>query len=87
MKLIIPQNKNIVCKCIASKNKTTTAGFIYTSVDVPLYEVTSIADKAKNDIELEVGDVVVVNSTGTKIEVDGEEFYLFSSENIMAKIA
>ena len=44
---LVPQNKNVVCRCISSNEKTTESGFVYTSNDVPLYEVVSIAKKAK----------------------------------------
>ena len=83
---LVPQNKNVMCRCISSNEKTTESGFVYTSNDVPLYEVVSIAEKVKDDICLNVGDIIRTSSTGTKVEVDGVEYYMFSSENIAGKV-
>ncbi len=83
---LIPQNNNVVCKCISSDEKTTESGLVYKSNDVLLYEVASVADKVKNDIDIQVGDVIRTNSTGTKVEVDGEKYYIFNSENIVGKV-
>ena len=84
---LIPQNKNIVCKCISSDEKTTESGFTYKSNDVKLYEVVSVSNVLRDDLfDIKAGDKIVVNSTGTKVEVDGEEYYMFNVENIMGKL-
>ena len=83
---LIPQNKNVVCKCISSNETTTKSGLVYKSNDVPLYEVVSIADKAKDDIDIKAGDIIRTNSTGTKVEVDNVEYVMFNSENIVGKV-
>lgn len=83
---IIPHNKNVICKCISSNEKTTESGFAYKSNDISLYEVVSFDDKVKDDIDINVGDVIRTNSTGTKIEVDDVEYYIFNSKNIVGKI-
>ena len=85
---LIPQNKNLVCKCMSSDEKTTESGFMYRSNDVKLYEVVSIANTLRSDelFNVKVGDLIVVNSTGTKIELNGEEYYMFNAENVMGKI-
>lgn len=83
---LIPQNKNVICKCISLDEKTTESGFTYKSNDIALYEVISFADAIKKDVDIEVGDIITTNSTGTKVEVDGVEYYIFNSENIIGKI-
>ena len=84
---LIPQNKNIVCKCISSDEKTTESGFTYKSNDVKFYEVVSISNVLRDDLlNIKAGDKIVVNSTGTKVEIDGEEYYMFNVENIMGKL-
>ena len=85
---LIPQNKNLVCKCISSDEKTTESGFTYKSNDTKIYEVISVSNAIKSDelCNVRVGDLIVVNSTGTKVEVNGEEYYMFNAENVMGKI-
>lgn len=83
---LIPHNKNVICKCISSSEKTTESGFVYKSNDVPLYEVVSLDPNAKDDIDVNVGDVIRTNSSGTKAEVDGMTYYIFNSKNILAKV-
>lgn len=87
MKAIIPQNKNVVCKCISSDYKTTESGLTYKSNDMPLYEVVDASKKASELLDIKAGDVVAVNSTGTKVELDGVEYIIFDAESIMGKIA
>ena len=85
---LIPQNKNLVCKCISSDEKTTESGFTYKSNDIKLYEVVLLSKPLENKIgfDIKIGDRILVNSTGTKVEVNGEEYYMFNSENVMGKI-
>ena len=85
---LIPQNKNIVCKCISSDEKTTESGFTYKSNDVKLYEVVSVSKSLENEagFDIKIGDRILVNSTGTKVEVNGEEYYMFNVKNVMGKI-
>ena len=55
--------------------------------DVKLYEVVSVSNVLRDDLfDIKAGDKIVVNSTGTKVEVDGEEYYMFNVENIMGKL-
>lgn len=85
---LIPQNKNLMCKCISSDEKTTESGFTYKSNDMKIYEVISVSNSLANEdnFDIKTGDKIIVNSTGTKVEVDGEEYYMFNVENIMGKI-
>lgn len=85
---LIPQNKNLMCKCISSDEKTTESGFTYKSNDIKLYEVVSLSKSLENEarFDIRIGDRILVNSTGTKVEVDGEEYYMFNAENVIGKI-
>ena len=85
---LIPQNKNLVCKCISSNEKTTESGFTYKSNDIKLYEVVSVSNALRSDdlFSIRAGDQIIVNSTGTKVELNGEEYYMFNAENVMGKI-
>ena len=86
MKQIIPQNNSVLCKCITEKTKTTESGFVYESNDIPLYEVISISQNAKNDLGLIEGDIIRTNSTGTPVTLDDVDYLLFKIENIVGKV-
>ena len=77
-----------MCKCISLAEKTTESGFIYKSNDIKLYEVVSLSKSLENEagFDIKIGDRILVNSTGTKVEVNGEEYYMFNAENVMGKI-
>ena len=86
MKKIIPQNDSVLCICTTDKTKTTESGFVYESNDVPLYEVISISNNIKNDLDLIEGDVIRVNSTGTPITLDNVDYILFNIKNVIGKV-
>ena len=86
MKQIIPQNDLVLCICITNNKKTTESGFIYESNDISLYEIVKISKNAKNDIDLNEGDIIRVNSTGTSITLDGVDYLMFKMENIVGKV-
>lgn len=80
------QNDNVLCRLKDGPHKTTMSGFIYTTNDVPTYEVINIGPNVLNNIDLKIGDIVRTNSTGTIINIDNEDLYIFKAENIMGKI-
>ena len=74
----------VVCKQTIDKMSDMTAGkFSYRAEMLPEYKVISIGDCVCN---VDVGDFVVVNSTGTNVKIDNDTLYLFKSENIVGKI-
>ena len=83
MKKLIPQNDMVLCKLVSSDEKTTESGFVYKSNDIPLYCIEEVGPQVKN---FNVGDIVVVNSTGTMVEFNDNEYFLFKEENIMGKV-
>ena len=82
---IKPQNDMVLCECTTSSQKQTNTGFIYKSNDIKLYKVLDVGPKVDADY-LAVGDIVVVNSTGTLAKVGDVEYYLFKEENIAGKV-
>lgn len=75
----------VVCKQTIDKMSDMTAGkFSYRSETLPEYEVISLGDCV---CDIDVGDFVVVNSTGTNVKIDDDMLYLFKSENIVGKIS
>lgn len=87
---IVPKNNYVLCKEFESNSKeaTTSSGFIYDQKTLPLYEIVKISDVLDSSLslKLEIGDKIIVNSTGTKVDLDNEQFILFKLENIAAKI-
>lgn len=83
---IIPQSDCVLCTLETQTEKTTPSGFIYKSNDVPLYKVVSFGPKFKNSLNLASGDIIRTNSTGTLAKTEDFEYYLFSEENIIAKV-
>ena len=59
------------------------SGFVYKSNDIPLYRIDRVGPQVKN---FNIGDIVVVNSTGTRVEISDVEHFLFKEENIMGKV-
>ena len=82
MKQLIPQNDIVLCTLLSSTEKETENGFVYKSNDIPLYFVEKVGPQVKN---FHVGDIIVVNSTGTKVEFDNTDHFLFKEENVMGK--
>ena len=75
----------VLCECTTSSQKQTNTGFIYKSNDIKLYKVLDVGPKVDANY-LAVGDIVVVNSTGTLVKVGEVEYYLFKEENIVGKV-
>lgn len=86
MKKLIPQNDCVLCTLETKMEKTTPSGFVYKSNDVPVYKVVSFGPLFKNEIGLNVGDMIRTNSSGTLAKAGDCEYYIFKEENIAAKI-
>ena len=81
---IIPQNNYVLCiKHETIKNNSSL--FVVNDKTFDTYKVVKLSESIDNAI-VSVNDVVVVNSTGTKIKDDGNVFFLFNQENIIAKV-
>lgn len=81
-------NGYVVCVKAVSDVPDTSAGkFIYEKETVPEYEVTDIAGDIPDDVGVTVGDIIIVNSTGTKVVQGESEHYLFKYDNIVGKIS
>lgn len=87
MKKIIPQNNYVVCKCITNNKKTLASGFVYETNDIPLYEVIEISKNFDRSIvDINIGDVIRTNSSGTSANLDNNEYILFEANTIMGKV-
>lgn len=83
---IIPQNNNVLCKLAISKQKTLDSGFTYESNDINQWQIVEISKNVEKDFKFSIGDIVLVSSTGTLVNNDGKELYLFNAKNIVAKV-
>lgn len=90
---IIPQNGCVLCKqVVANIEEVENGGLVYASENVPIYEVLKISNspslaETSDELNLKVGDLIVCNSTGTKVQAsDSGVLWLFKQENIAAKI-
>lgn len=83
---IIPQNNMVLCKLITSKQKTLESGFTYESNDIDQWQILKISSNVSKDFKFSIGDIVLASSTGTLVDNEGEELYLFNADNIVAKI-
>lgn len=86
MKVIEPHNKHVLCVLTTDNNKQTSTGFIYKSNDLPIYRIVSISKDVSIE-NLHKGDMVVTNSEGTLIELDGTKYYLIKEDNIAGVIS
>lgn len=86
MKYAIPQNDIVLCKEHDAPKKTTKSGFIYTVETVPTYEVVDIGPAVSKEINLKKGDIIRVSTTGTPVNVEGDDFFMFKACNIAGKL-
>ncbi len=69
-----------------------TAGFVCEVESVPVYQILELSkfmpEPRADDgaLSLEVGDMIVCNSTGTQVQDDDQDLYLFKFENVVAKV-
>lgn len=82
----IPHYNTVLCKQLnSSSTEDKKDGIVFQREDLPLYEVVSIGESVKK-IDLEVGDIIVTNSTPTKFNLDGIMFFLIHDDHIAGKV-
>lgn len=84
--MIIPENKTVLCeRLVEDKHQTVAGGVTYEKEELLVYKVLA---KAPDADFADIGDEIVCNSTGTRLNVPGNGVqYLFKEENIACKIA
>lgn len=83
---IVPIKNTVLCKKIKNENDSSIKGIlIVNKKEVDTYEIISVSSDDDGYI-FKPGDEVIVSGSGDVIEMDGEEFYLFKTENVVAKI-
>lgn len=82
----IPQNNYVLCKQINETKHQTIGTIIYEKEEVPIYEIIDISRNLDN-LRFNIGDYIICNSTGTKVNLKNSTQYLFNIENIVGKIS
>lgn len=83
---IIPIKNTVLCKKIKNENDSSINGIlILNKKRVDTYKIISVSSDDDEYI-FKPGDEIILSGSGDVIEMDGEEFYLFKTENVVAKI-
>ena len=90
---IVPMNNHVLCKEVSGTKTESTFDYQHSKLvvqldSVPIYEVLDlkISSDKKKCVSLKPGDKVIVNSTGTTVNIGKETFMLFSIDSIMGKV-
>ena len=83
-----PVRNSLLCvRTVESKTTDETeTGLIVRHRNVDLFRIVDFSADCNEKFGFQVGDEIVVNSTGDEIEIDGRTFYLFKVEHVMAKV-
>lgn len=83
-----PVRNSVLC-VRTTKSKTTdedAGGLVFRHSNVDTFRIVDFHADEEAKFRFQVGDEIIVNSTGDEIEIDGETFYLFKVEHVMAKV-
>lgn len=83
---LVAQNNYVVCQQLNKAKQEVNESIIYNKEFLATYKILSIGNNL-DSFRLSVGDVIICNSTGTKVILDDLEFYIFNNENIIGKIS
>ena len=77
----VPTNGTVLAKPVLEKN-VASGTIIYEEPKLPFFEILAVSN---GEEFWKVGDLVVSNSTGTKVKDGGQDMYLFNRENLVAR--
>ena len=82
---VVPENDTVLAFPVnKSKHQAEANGFVYNTEDLPVFQIISVCD---DEVYWKPGDKIICNSTGTKLNLPGDEVqYLFKTENIAGRI-
>lgn len=88
MRTLEPIRNSILCRKLNESRELCGSGSILVQKEnVDIYEILKVSEINDKPFPFKVGDKVVSNSTGDRMEVNpGEIVYLFRNENIMCKV-
>ena len=83
---IIPIKNTVLCKKNQNEKESSIKGIlILNKKEVDTYKIISVSSDDDEYI-FKPDDEIIVSGSGDLIEIDGEDFYLFKTENVVAKI-
>jgi co-chaperonin GroES (HSP10) len=82
---VVPQNEHILCEKLKQEDSQKDF-FLYDKDEFPSYKVLRLG-KGAEGCGLKAGDEVVCSTDGTKVKVDGSDFWLFKKENVIGKVS
>ena len=83
---IIPIKNTVLCNKIKNENDSSiNCILILNNKEDDTYKIISVSSDDDEYI-FKPDDEIIVSGTGDVIEMDGEDFYLFKTENVVAKI-
>ena len=75
-----------MCKKNQNEKESSIKGIlILNKKEVDTYKIISVSSDDDEYI-FKPDDEIIVSGSGDLIEIDGEDFYLFKTENVVAKI-
>lgn len=77
----VPANGTVLAKPVLEKRVMPGTVF-YEEPELPFFEILAVSD---GEEFWKAGDLVVSNSTGTKVKDGGQAMYLFRTENLAAR--
>lgn len=81
-----PHNNYLLCRQIQKQFVTSEFGTFTTQTEqIPIYEIVDVPSTS-DCLRYTIGDVIISNSTGTKIPSETAEMYLIDVNTIIAKI-
>lgn len=79
---VIPLPNYIICELITDTDQTVKEnGVIFKKEELPLYRVVDISKLTLN-INIRIGDIIIINSVPTKVHIDDKYYYLINQEHI-----
>lgn len=81
-----PHNGKVLCKCLNdTKHEATECNVVFQKEELPLYEIIDVGD-VPIEYGFNVGDVIVSNSTPTRLNLEGTILWLIDKDNIAGKV-
>ena len=86
MNKLIPENNTVLCvEDTPNKIFVVEFGVKYERENFPTYRVVRKSSDYSG-LDISENDIIICNSTGTKLMDNGKTYFLFKSENVAGKI-
>ena len=84
---IVPIRNTVVCEKVEETENRKSHIFIVNKSGVPTYKILDYSAEGDENFIFKTGDVVIVDGTGDEFEVDGKNYYMFKTKNVVAKVS